>query len=157
MATTTPVFRSNNSLSALLTLALLAALSGCGPAPSDQAANLESRASAASDNGTGTARGLSPFPSATVPFPGAEPVPLSAQPRAPRLVIPDWIANDLASPDAQVRLKAVEIWGQSAPSGAVDPLIQALEDQDEQVQARALELIVQDWASAQAARSEASP
>jgi hypothetical protein len=39
-----------------------------------------------------------------------------------------------------------------------DPFVsQALEDQDEQVQARALELIVQDWARAQAARSEAAP
>jgi HEAT repeat protein len=68
------------------------------------------------------------------------------------------MAKDLASPDdTQVRLQAVETWGQSAPTGAVDPLIQALKDHDAQVQARALELIVQDWAREQAARSEASP
>ena len=38
--------------------------------------------------------------------------------------------------------------GQQAQTGAVDPLILALEDEDERVQARALELIEQDWMQA---------
>ena len=58
------------------------------------------------------------------------------------------MATDLDSPDVRVRLRALETWGQSAPTGAVDPLILALEDEDERVQARALELIEQDWAQA---------
>jgi HEAT repeat protein len=62
------------------------------------------------------------------------------------------MAKDLASPDTQVRLKAVDRWAQQAPTGSVDPLIQALDDEDEQVQARALELLVQDWAREQAAQ-----
>ena len=71
------------------------------------------------------------------------------------LVVPDSLRDALASPDVRVRLQAVERWGQSAPPGAVDPLILALEDTDERVQARALELIEQDWMRAQAAKSEA--
>jgi HEAT repeat protein len=48
-------------------------------------------------------------------------------------------------------------WGQQAPTGAVDPLLLALEDEDEGVQARALELIDQDWVRAQSAKAEAEP
>ena len=44
------------------------------------------------------------------------------------------------------RLRALETWAQSAPPGAVDPLILAFEDKDERVRARAMELIEQDWA-----------
>lgn len=63
------------------------------------------------------------------------------------------MAKDLASQDVQVRLKALDRWGQSAPVGAVDPLLRAMEDADERVQARALALIEQDWMRAQAASS----
>lgn len=42
----------------------------------------------------------------------------------------------------------VDHWRQQAPTGAVDPLILALEDENEWVQLRALELIEQDWAQA---------
>jgi HEAT repeat protein len=67
------------------------------------------------------------------------------------------MANDLDSPDVRVRLQALDRWGQQAPTGAVDPLILALEDEDEGVQARALALIEQDWVRAQAAETEAGP
>ena len=147
MTTTVPVSLSKG-LNALLALALLIALAGCGPASSDEASNIVAPASVGPDNGTGTARGLSP--PGTVPLPDAEPVPLSAAARqADKLVLPDWMATDLASPDTQVRLQAVDRWAQQAPTGSVDPLIQALEDKDEQVQARALEWLVQDWARGQ--------
>jgi hypothetical protein len=62
------------------------------------------------------------------------------------LVVPAWIAKELDSPDVNTRLRALETWAQSAPPGAVDPLIVALEDKDERVQARAMELIEQDQA-----------
>jgi HEAT repeat protein len=62
------------------------------------------------------------------------------------LVVPAWMAKALDSPDVSVRLRALETWAQSAPLGAVDPLILALEDKDERVQARATELIEQDMA-----------
>jgi HEAT repeat protein len=56
------------------------------------------------------------------------------------------MAKELDSPDVDTRLRALETWAQSAPPGAVDPLIAALDDNDERVQARAIELIDQDWA-----------
>lgn len=128
-------------------------LSGCGPAPSDEASNTESRASVAGPGDRLEARGTGQGESHRPPFAprGLTELAEVPAPRAASLIVPDWIATDLASPDAQVRLKAVETWGQSAPAGSVDPLVQALEDKDEHVQARALELIVQDWARAQAA------
>ncbi len=105
---------------------------GCGPAPSDEAANLA--ASASQPLGTGPllreASGLSPSG-----IPGAEPVPsgatqdASAEPReAEPFVVPEWMAKDLASPDVRVRLQALDRWAQHAPKGSVNPLIVALED-----------------------------
>ena len=64
------------------------------------------------------------------------------------------MANALDSPDVRVRLKALDRWAQQAPPGAVEPLVLALEDKDERVQARALELIAQDWMHAQAGKPE---
>ncbi len=61
------------------------------------------------------------------------------------LVVPEWMAQKLNSPNVRVRLKALETWAQSAPLGAVDPLILAFEDKDERVRARAQQLIEQDW------------
>jgi HEAT repeat protein len=66
-------------------------------------------------------------------------------------VVPEWIATALNSPDPQVRLEALDQWGQQGRTGAVDPLMLALNDADERVRARALQLIEQDWARAQAA------
>jgi hypothetical protein len=125
----------------LLGLVLLAGLAGCGPAPSDNASGLTSTA------------GASDFSAAHASSETGSNQTTSAAP----LVVPAWMAKDLVSPEVSVRLRALDRWAQQAPTGAVDPLIQALEDHDAQVQARALELIVQDWARAQAARSEASP
>ena len=62
------------------------------------------------------------------------------------LVVPEWMAPKLNSPNVRVRLRALETWAQSAPPGAVDPLILAFEDKDERVRARAQQLIEQDWA-----------
>lgn len=59
------------------------------------------------------------------------------------------MAKDLASPDVQVRLKAAETWGQQRQS-RIDPLMLALNDPDERVRARALELLEQDWVYEQA-------
>lgn len=64
------------------------------------------------------------------------------------LVIPDWIAKDLNSPDVGTRLQALETWVMFAPAGSIDPLILAFGNDDERVRARAMELIEQDWARA---------
>jgi hypothetical protein len=65
--------------------------------------------------------------------------------------VPDWIATALKSPDVHVRLHALDRWVHQGRTGSVDPLMQALNDRDERVQARALALIEQDWVRAQAA------
>jgi hypothetical protein len=64
------------------------------------------------------------------------------------LLVPTWIAKDLESPDIGTRLRALDTWVQTAPPGAEDPLILALENKDERVRARAMELIEQNWARA---------
>ena len=132
----------------------LAGLSSCGPAPPADPGNGDSHAALPG-----------PFPaqqtpvSSSVPtIPVASPVPLAsglapavhdeAGPAEP-LVVPAWMATALKSPDVQVRLQALDRWRQHAPVGSVDPLLLAMEDEDERVQARALALIEQDWVRGQ--------
>lgn len=143
----------------LLGLMFLAGLSGCGSASPGDPANVESHAAKAG-----------PSPSAQAPVSGnatttlaASPVPLASglapaghgeARQAETLVDPAWMAKQLDSPDVQVRLRALDRWGQQAPTESVDLLLLALEDEDERVQARALALIEQDeqdWVRPQAA------
>ena len=133
----------------LLGLMFLAGPSGCGSASPGDPANVESHAAMAG-----------PSPSAQAPVSGnatttlaATPVPLASglapaghgeARQAETLVDPAWMAKELDSPDVQVRLRALDRWGQQAPTGSEDVLLLALEDEDERVQARALALIEQD-------------
>lgn len=156
-------------LASLMSLMLLAGVSGCGPASSDKSQNLGTRASVSgtpqADQSSPPRNGpvtpsASPLPLASVDgtgslsgrgiVSGGAPVASSKKPADPvdTLNVPAWIAKDLDSPDVGVRIRALETWAQSAPPGAVDPLIVALDDHDERVQARAMELIDQDWARA---------
>jgi hypothetical protein len=164
-----------SSLAMVLSLMLLAGLSGCGPASSDNAPGLESRANVGepslskqrlSPNSTWTpvTQTANPVPPASgnVTGAGAEKgtVPVGGSPQAvpvssltptdtlEPLVVPAWIAKDLESPDVGTRLRALDTWAQTAPPGADDPLILALENKDERVRARAMELIEQNWARA---------
>ena len=118
----------------------------------------------ASVNGTDVASGMGTLPgedrlqrvSAPSPNPDASRDPddllypaASRDPDASRdlRVVPDWMAKELDSPDVGARLQALETWAQSAPPGAVDPLIVAYEnDTDKRVRERALELLEQDLA-----------
>lgn len=165
---------SQSHLTLFLCLMLLAGLAGCGQASSDKAPSLESRASVGvpPPSKQGPSSGNNPLTPVT---PAAAPVPLasgdkpgipsgkgtvpggerppavtvpSSQPAdsVDALVVPAWMAKELDSPDVATRIRALETWAQSAPPGAVDPLIAALDDNDERVQARAMELIDQDWA-----------
>jgi hypothetical protein len=140
-----------------LCLLLLAGLSGCGPAssensPSSRTDTVASAASSAtaspaplvSENGNGflPGKGTAPVgdsPKAT-PTSSTKPVnPMDA------LEVPAWFAKDLASPNVDTRLRALNTWVLTAPVGSIDPLILAYgTDDDERVQARAMELIKQD-------------
>lgn len=158
-------------LAVFLSVLLLAGPDGCGPATSDNAPGLGPNAngdgpflgkpgspprndafvpaanpvSLISVNETGSVSGTGTVPGGDSPH--ALPV-LSYEPGHPveGLVVPEWMAQKLNSPKVRVRLKALETWAQSAPPGAVDPLILAFEDPDERVRARAQQLIEQDWA-----------
>jgi hypothetical protein len=149
-------------LAILLSLMLLAGFAGCGPASSDNAPNLESSASVGGPSPRNDAFIPAASPQASVNRPdsasGMETVAevdsphavsvLSSEPGHPidGLVVPEWMAQKLSSPKVRVRLQALETWAQSAPPGAVDPLILAFEDKDQRVRARAQQLIEQDWA-----------
>jgi hypothetical protein len=167
--------RPSRSCPALfLSLILLMALSGCGQASPDKAPSLESRASVSGPSLPKQSPSLgnnplTPVTPAAIPVPlasgnktdivagngtvpggggpSAAPVP-STQPAdsVDALVVPAWIAKELDSPDAGVRIRALDMWAQSAPPGSIDPLILAYEDKDERVRARAMELIEKDLA-----------
>ena len=155
----------------LVTLMLHTGLAGCGPASSDNAANLGLNASvggaALSQQGSSPRTDLfipaaSPVPLASgnetslAPGKGTGPegnssLPVSASSTKPAdtldpSVVPALMVKELDSPDARVRLRALETWVKSAPQGAVDLLLLAYEDKDERVRARAMELIEQAWA-----------
>ena len=61
-----------------------------------------------------------------------------------------WFAELRESPDAAVRLQALETWAQQ-PGTGIDPLTYALVDEDEEVRARAEELYEQQLAREEAA------
>jgi hypothetical protein len=113
-------------------------LAGCGPAPSDNASSLESRVSGPSFSEQGLSPRNDRFTPAASPLPlasvdgtasalGTGAVPgggslragpvLSSEPGHPveGLVVPDWMAQKLNSPNVRVRLKSLETWAQSAP------------------------------------------
>ena len=161
-----------------MSLLLLTGLAGCGSASSDNAPTLGPRASQGetplsqknppprtdpfalaaesattspaplvSENGNGSLPGKETVSGGDSPH--AAPAP-SAKPANPMdsLVIPDWIAKDLASADVDTRLRALETWVLIAPVGSIDPLILAFGNDDEEIRGRAMELIQQDWARA---------
>lgn len=84
-------------------------------------------------------------------MPRASPAGEVAAHPAEALVVPAWIAKELDSPNVHVRLQALDRWVQQGHTGSVDPLMLALNDPDERVRTRALQLIEQDWVRAQPA------
>ena len=70
-----------------------------------------------------------------------EPVPLPEH-----LILPEWIATALKSPDVRVRLLALDRWAQQGPTAPLDPLVVALDDKDDKVREKAMAIIEQHWA-----------
>jgi len=148
----------HSGIIALLFSLNFAGLSGCGPAASDLSPNPESRASLAAQSVSQHASvpRNDPFTSAASPAPLAsnyspastqeEPAPLSEN-----LVMPIWIAQALDAPDASVRLQALDIWAQQGAQAPLDPLVVALDDEDDDVRTKAMAIIEQHWAIEQEA------
>lgn len=160
-------------LALLLSLMCLAGMAGCGPASdnapslvssatvagpplaqksqaprSDPAAQVASPMPLASDNQSSSASirgGTSGVDSSSqgdrlqsqpTDTPNSKSVPL----------IPESIIKDLNSPDARVRLQAMSHWGSKETTAPLDPLFEALDDEDPAVQAKAIEIIERYWA-----------
>lgn len=75
----------------------------------------------------------------------AQPAGQGSVASSPPLMVPDWIMTALQSPDAQMRLRALDAWVQEGGTGLVDPVMLALNDPDEGVRTWALQLIEKDW------------
>ena len=127
----------------LLGFLLSSGLSGCGPAQSDLEQNLASRASQA-------APPESPAPSPRTPSPLSNPATTAAiddsSPLPDKLVLPIWMAQALDAPDVSVRLRALDKWATLGADASIDPLVAALDDDNDDVRRKALELIEQHWA-----------
>jgi hypothetical protein len=146
-------------LALLLSLMLLAGLSGCGSASSDNPPNPTSRANVSEtpiskqETSPGNNR-LTPVTQATSPLPlasvngtgstlGTGTVP--AHDKLPVFGIPESIANDLGSPDARVRLQAMNHWESQGTQAPLDLLFAAMDDEDEVVRRKATAIIERYW------------
>lgn len=140
----------------LLSLILLAGVAGCGPASSDNGPNLKQRASAegsaagnSSASGTiSTSVGNSASQGDGLPSkPGTTNLKTDETDKSPVPGIPTAIAKDLDSPDARLRLRALDHWETKGAKAPLDPVFEALEDEDDAVRAKATAIIEQRWAA----------
>lgn len=144
---------SRSSLAMFLSLMLLAGLTGCGPASSDNAPSLESRASvsqlATRATGQEGKTVITPISSGNVTdaTPGKGTVPGGDKVETDgRGWLGDPLAKELTSPDVHVRLKALDRVAKQGTITSLDPLIAALEDENEDVRTRATAILERYWA-----------
>jgi hypothetical protein len=148
-------------LACFLGLIIVAGMPACGPAVSDQSTSglpAMSQQTPSPRNkpfgSSATAVSLA-APSAAnyaaAPVAQEEPAPLPEN-----LVLPDWIEQALEAPESRVRLQALDLWSQEGVQVPLDPLIVALDDEDENVRTKAMALIEWRWAVEQAAEAGAA-
>lgn len=147
-----------------LGLMLLAELSSCGPAASDHAPNQESRASLAAPSESQPVSqhtpAASPVTLAAPPASNHAPAPAVQEEPAPlpeHLVLPAWIAQALDAPEISVRLQALDTWAQQGAQAPLDPLVVALDDEDDDVRSKAMAIIERHWAVEQEQEQEPAP
>jgi HEAT repeat protein len=78
-----------------------------------------------------------------------EPAPLPEH-----LSLPIWIAQALDAPEASVRIQALDMWAQQGAQAPLDPLVVALDDENDDVRTKAMAIIEQHWAISQKAETE---
>jgi len=61
--------------------------------------------------------------------------------------LPDDVAQNLTSLDARVRYQALDHWDAKGGPAPLDPVFEAMEDEDPGVRARATAIVEQAWAS----------
>jgi hypothetical protein len=69
--------------------------------------------------------------------------------RRPIPGLPESIANDLDSPDARDRYRALDHWETKGTKAPLDRLFKAMEDEDPAVRAKATAIVEQRWAAEQ--------
>ncbi len=63
--------------------------------------------------------------------------------------IPQTISNDLTSPDARVRYRALDHWEDKDTKAPLDPVFEAMEDEDPAVRAKATAIVEKQWEAEQ--------
>jgi hypothetical protein len=151
---------------AILLSISLAGLSGCGPAAPDYSPSLESRASLGIPSKSQSVIQPPWAPGKDLSTPAASPVAsvpsnytqATAQeepaPMPEHLSLPIWIAQALDAPEASVRIQALDMWAQQGAQAPLDPLVVALDDENDDVRTKAMAIIEQHWAISQKAETE---
>lgn len=63
--------------------------------------------------------------------------------------VPDKVVRDLGSADPRDRFRALEHWNVKGGTAPLDPVFEAMEDEDEGVRAKATAIVEQRWAEEQ--------
>lgn len=132
-------------------------LASCGSPASEQPSGLESRAGIGkSEDRTGAAQPRSVYTGQDVPQSvtatssfGTTRQAYEAPSSLPSN-IPAAVTKDLASPDARDRYRALDHWEAIDSNAPLDPVFQAMEDEDPAVRAKATTIVEQRWAMEQA-------
>lgn len=136
----------------VLGLMLCSGFSGCGPAVSDTDPNRESRTGVtASPTLQSASQQGRPSPAGQIPAAPANDFP----PQPDTLVLPVWMAQALDAPDVSVRLQALDKWAKLGTQASWDPLVVALDDENDDVRNKAMEIIEQRWMEEQETEPEA--
>ena len=144
-------------------------LSGCGPAGSDSPTEIGSRTSALLLPKPQPVSQIliTPHPDTFTQAANLLPPPASVKseykltPEPQKQAVPEHLtlspsmAQALDAPDASVRRQALDLWAQQGTEAPLDPLVVALEDDDNDVRTRAMEIIEQHWAIEQHAEPAA--
>jgi hypothetical protein len=63
--------------------------------------------------------------------------------------VPEAVTKDLDSPDARARYRALDHWDAKDSKPPLDPVFEAMEDEDEGVRAKATAIVEEYWAAEQ--------
>ena len=139
---------------------------GCGAPPSDKIPGQEPRTAVAGSNQSASSQNIHQGTNRPGPLSDASQAANAAgsnqqnrlagkddennQPQFANL--PESIAKDLASPDARTRYRALDHWetkDSNISKTPLDPVFDAMEDEDPAVRAKATTIIEQRWAAEQ--------
>jgi hypothetical protein len=142
----------------------LAGLSGCGPATSDYSQGMDSRADLSSSS---KSQSVTPHPwtpvknsvNQAVSRPSESsntqpPTQVEIPPQPEHLAVPVWIAQALDAPEVSVRIQALNTWAQQGSQAPLGPLVVALDDENDDVRTKAMEIIERHWAIEQEAEAQ---